>query len=90
MGLLDHCCSEAGAGKSNRCGLIIKNLKFRGLADHVLCVTPANRTDPWRCETHDKSGETFDAINRATVNAAFGRYFPKKESLGCRKNKPDA
>ncbi len=64
---------DPGAGKTIMGGLLIKELKFRGLAEHILIVTPANLTDQWRREMHDKFGETFDVINRATVNAAYGR-----------------
>ena len=54
-------------------GLTIKELKFRGLVERTLIVTPANLTDQWRRELHDKFGETFSVINRATVSAAYGR-----------------
>ncbi len=64
---------DPGAGKTIMGGLLIKELKFRGLAEHILIVTPANLTDQWRREMHDKFGETFDVINRATVDAAYGR-----------------
>ena len=64
---------DPGAGKTIMGGLLIKELKFRGLAEHILIVTPANLTDQWRREMHDKFGETFQVINRATVDAAYGR-----------------
>jgi len=64
---------DPGAGKTIMAGLLIKELKFRGLAEHILIVTPANLTDQWRREMHDKFGETFAVINRATVDAAYGR-----------------
>jgi len=64
---------DPGAGKTIMGGLLIKELKFRGLAEHILIVTPANLTDQWRREMKDKFGETFDVVNRATVNAAYGR-----------------
>ncbi|MBU0717319.1 MAG: hypothetical protein KJ749_03645 [Planctomycetes bacterium] len=50
-------------------GLLIKELKFRGLAEHILIVTPANLTDQWRREMHDKFGETSAIINRAADRA---------------------
>ena len=64
---------DPGAGKTIMAGLGIKELKFRGLVERILIVTPANLTDQWRRELHDKFGETFTVINRATVNAAYGR-----------------
>jgi hypothetical protein len=54
-------------------GLTIKELKFRGLVERTLIVTPANLTDEWRQELHDKFNETFTVINRGTVSATYGR-----------------
>ena len=64
---------DPGAGKTIMAGLAIKELKFRGLIERTLIITPANLTDQWRRELHDKFGETFTVINRATVSAAYGR-----------------
>ncbi len=64
---------DPGAGKTIMAGLTIKEEKFRGVIERILIVTPANLTDQWRRELHDKFGETFTVINRATVNAAYGR-----------------
>ena len=58
---------DPGAGKTIMAGLSIKELKFRGLIERILIITPANLTDQWRRELHDKFGETFTVINRATV-----------------------
>jgi len=64
---------DPGAGKTIMGGLTIKELKFRTLVERILIVTPANLTDQWRRELHDKFGESFSVVNRATVNAAYGR-----------------
>ena len=64
---------DPGAGKTIMGGLLIKELKLRGLIERTLIVTPANLTDQWRRELHEKFGETFTVANRATVNAAYGR-----------------
>jgi superfamily II DNA or RNA helicase len=64
---------DPGAGKTIMAGLVIKELKFRGLIERTLIITPANLTDQWRRELHDKFGETFSVVNRATINAAYGR-----------------
>lgn len=64
---------DPGAGKTIMGGLLIKELKLRGLIERTLIVTPANLTDQWRRELHEKFGETFTVVNRATVNAAYGR-----------------
>ena len=64
---------DPGAGKTIMGGLTLKELKFRGLVERTLIVTPANLTDQWRRELHDKFGETFTVVNRDTVSAAYGR-----------------
>ena len=64
---------DPGAGKTIMAGLLLKELKFRGLIERTLIVTPANLTDQWRRELHDKFGETFTVVNRGTVSAAYGR-----------------
>jgi superfamily II DNA or RNA helicase len=64
---------DPGAGKTIMAGLAIKELKFRGLIERTLIITPANLTDQWRRELHDKFGETFTVINRGTVSASYGR-----------------
>jgi superfamily II DNA or RNA helicase len=64
---------DPGAGKTIMAGLTIKELKFRGLVLRILIITPANLTDQWRRELHDKFGETFTVINRGTVSASYGR-----------------
>ncbi len=64
---------DPGAGKTIMGGLTTKELKFRGLVERTLIITPANLTDQWRRELHDKFGETFTVVNRGTVSAAYGR-----------------
>ena len=64
---------DPGAGKTIMGGLLIKELKLRGLIERTLIVTPANLTDQWRRELHDKFGEAFTVVNRATINASYGR-----------------
>ena len=64
---------DPGAGKTIMGGLLIKELKLRGLIEHILIVTPANLTDQWKRELHDKFGETFTVINRAIVDSSYGR-----------------
>jgi superfamily II DNA or RNA helicase len=54
-------------------GLLVKELKFRGLVERTLIVTPANLTPQWRRELHEKFNESFTVINRETVGATYGR-----------------
>lgn len=64
---------DPGAGKTIMAGLTIKELKFRGLIERTLIITPANLTDQWRRELHDKFGESFDVINRPRISGSYGR-----------------
>lgn len=64
---------DPGAGKTIMGGLLVKELKFRGLAERILIVTPANLTDQWRRELHDKFSESFTVVNRGTVSGTYGR-----------------
>lgn len=64
---------DPGAGKTIMGGLTVKELKFRGLVERILIVTPANLTDQWRRELHDKFSESFVVINRGSVGSVYGR-----------------
>src|SRR5262249_51631265 len=63
---------DPGAGKTVMAGLTHKELKFRGLVERTLIVTPANLTDQWRRELQDKFGEVFTVINRGTISTTYG------------------
>jgi hypothetical protein len=45
---------DPGAGKTIMGGLTIKELKFRGMIERTLIVTPANLTPQWQRELHEK------------------------------------
>ena len=45
---------DAGAGKTIMAGLLIRELKLRGLADRILIVCPANLTFQWQRELLEK------------------------------------
>jgi superfamily II DNA or RNA helicase len=64
---------DPGAGKTIMAGLTHKELKFRGLVERTLIVTPANLTPQWRRELKDKFGEVFTVIDRGMVSGAYGR-----------------
>src|SRR5436190_5228707 len=63
---------DAGAGKTIMAGLLIKELKLRGLAERVLIVCPANLTFQWQRELNEKFGETFVVLKGATLRDQFG------------------
>ncbi len=50
---------DAGAGKTIMAGLLIRELKLRGLAERVLIVCPANLAFQWQRELKEKFDEKF-------------------------------
>jgi SNF2 family DNA or RNA helicase len=50
---------DLGAGKTIMAGLLLKQLKIRGLVKRTLIVTPANLTFQWQRELKDKFRESF-------------------------------
>lgn len=63
---------DPGAGKTIMAGLLIKELKIRGLINRVLIVTPANLTFQWQRELKDKFHEEFEIINGQVLRANYG------------------
>jgi len=63
---------DPGAGKTIMAGLLLKELKIRGLAKRVLIVTPANLTFQWQREMKDKFRENFDIVNGEILRANYG------------------
>jgi SNF2 family DNA or RNA helicase len=64
---------DPGAGKTIMAGLILKELKQRGLVQRVLIVIPGHLKDQWIREMKEKFGETFRVIDRAVMDASWGR-----------------
>ncbi len=58
---------DPGAGKTIMAGLIIKELKLRGLARRILIVTPGHLKYQWQ----QISGPQIDIINSNTNNPSF-------------------
>jgi SNF2 family DNA or RNA helicase len=50
---------DAGAGKTIMAGLLIRELKLRGLAERILIVTPANLGFQRQRERREKSMRSF-------------------------------
>jgi superfamily II DNA or RNA helicase len=63
---------DAGAGKTIMAGLLIRELKLRGLADRILVVCPANLTFQWQRELSDKFGEQFRVHRGAEIRDQYG------------------
>ena len=53
---------DAGAGKTIMAGLLLRELKLRGLAERTLVVCPANLTFQWQRELKDKFDEKFTVL----------------------------
>ena len=63
---------DAGAGKTIMAGLLLKELKLRGLVDRVLVVSPANLMFQWQREMQDRFRERFDILRGVDLSSAYG------------------
>lgn len=63
---------DPGAGKTIMAGLLIKELKIRGLIKRVLIVTPANLSFQWQREMKDRFRETFEIVRGDILRANYG------------------
>ncbi len=63
---------DPGAGKTIMAGLLIKELKIRGLIKRILIITPANLTFQWQREMKDKFRENFEVIRSDVLRANYG------------------
>lgn len=63
---------DPGAGKTIMAGLLIKELKARGLIKRILIVTPANLTFQWQRELKDRFRENFEIIRGDILRANYG------------------
>jgi len=63
---------DPGAGKTIMAGLLIKELKARGLIKRILIVTPANLTFQWQRELKDRFRENFNIIKGDVLRLNYG------------------
>ncbi len=72
---------DAGAGKTIMAGLLIRELKLRGLIERVLIICPANLTFQWRRELWDKFRESFDVQSGDSLRDQYGlnQWIEKKQ-----------
>jgi len=63
---------DPGAGKTIMAGLLIKELKIRGLIKRTLVVCPANLCWQWQREMKDKFRENFEIIRGNILRANYG------------------
>jgi len=64
---------DPGAGKTIMAGLLLKELKYRGLVERTLIVTPALLQGQWQKELKTRFQESFDKIDRGVLKSAYGR-----------------
>jgi len=63
---------DPGAGKTIMAGLLLKELKIRGLIRRTLIITPANLCFQWQRELKDKFRENFEIIRGDVLRANYG------------------
>jgi len=63
---------DAGAGKTIMAGLLIRELKLRGLAERILVVVPANLAFQWQRELNEKFDEKFLVLKGGDIRDQFG------------------
>ncbi len=64
---------DPGAGKTIMTGLLLKELKYRGLIERILIVVPGHLKDQWLREMKEKFQENFKVLDRAVMNASWGQ-----------------
>ena len=74
---------DAGAGKTIMAGLLIRELKLRGLAERTLIVCPANLTFQWQRELKEKFDEKFVVLKGDDIRDQFGinQWMEQKQIL---------
>lgn len=63
---------DAGAGKTIMAGLLLRELKLRGLLERTLIVCPANLTFQWQRELKDKFDEKFFVLRGFELRVQYG------------------
>src|SRR3989454_473515 len=63
---------DAGAGKTIMAGLLLREMKLRGLVERTLIVRPAALTFQWQREMREKFGEQFFLLRGADLRAQYG------------------
>ncbi len=63
---------DAGAGKTIMAGLLVRELKLRGLIERVLVVCPANLAFQWQRELNEKFDEKFLVLKGSDIRDQFG------------------
>jgi len=71
---------DPGAGKTIMAGLIMKELKLRGVVNRILIVVPGHLKDQWRRELKEKFQEPITVIDRGLLDAHYAENPWRRES----------
>jgi len=71
---------EVGLGKTIEAGLILRELKLRGMAKRILVVAPKGLVRQWQAEMRLHFGETFHFVEPAQL-AAYRPWRSEEENL---------
>jgi SNF2 family DNA or RNA helicase len=63
---------DAGAGKTIMAGMLVRELKLRGLVERILVVCPANLAFQWQRELKEKFDEKFEVIKGTDLRVQYG------------------
>ena len=63
---------DAGAGKTIMAGLLVRELKLRGIIERILVVCPANLSFQWQREFKEKFDEKFLVLKGSDIRDQFG------------------
>src|SRR5258705_10056800 len=63
---------DPGAGKTIMAGLLLKEMKIRGLVKRTLIIAPASLSFQWQREMKDKFRENFEIIRSDILRANYG------------------
>lgn len=73
---------DPGAGKTIMAGLLLKELKYRGLVERTLIIVPGHLKCQWLREMKDRFQENFSIIDRNVMNTEWGKnVFTEKNQV---------
>ena len=74
---------DAGAGKTIMAGLLIRELKLRGLIERILVVCPANLAFQWQRELLEKFDQHFFVMKGSDIRDQFGmnQWLEQKQAI---------
>jgi len=71
---------DPGAGKTIMAGLLLKELKYRGLVERTLIVVPGHLKPQWLREMKERFQENFIVVDREVMNASWGQNIFKENN----------